>query len=169
MKKIVLVGHIDSGKSTLLCALRSNYVKNIDTHYEEGDPVTITNDWDEYFFFDYADDDEYREKLTGDVDGAILVVSCTDGPLSGTELALELCKEMGIDLLAVFMPKFDWVDDEELAELMEMDICDLVDEYGFDSSNLFITKGSPYHAYGYGGEKYAKPIKDLFDAVVDKL
>ncbi len=169
MKKIVIMGHIDHGKTTLLHALSYSVAQDTEKRYEEGDSVTVNVGGEEYLLFDYADDDEYAAKLGSDVDGAVLVVSCADGPLHGTEFALDLCRDKGIQPLAVFMSYFDFVDDEDLTELMEFDICDLIDEKGFDSSDIFFAKGNADGAWGWGSERWSGPVIELFDAVVEKL
>jgi elongation factor Tu len=98
------------------------------------------------------------------MDGAILVIAATDGPMAQTREHILLARQVGVPRMVVFMNKCDMVDDEELLELVEMEIRDLLNEYGFDGDNTPIIRGSALKALE-GDEKWVQPIKDLMAAV----
>jgi len=98
------------------------------------------------------------------MDGAILVVAATDGPMPQTKEHILLARQVGVPKIVVFMNKVDLVDDPELLELVEMEIRDLLTFYGFDGANTPIIKGSATGALA-GEEKWVKAVDELMDAV----
>jgi elongation factor Tu len=98
------------------------------------------------------------------MDGAILVVAATDGPMPQTKEHILLARQVGVPRMVVFMNKVDLVDDPELLELVEMEIRELLSFYGFDGDNTPIIKGSATGALA-GEEKWVKAVEELMDAV----
>jgi elongation factor Tu len=98
------------------------------------------------------------------MDGAILVVAATDGPMPQTKEHILLARQVGVPRIVVFMNKVDLVDDPELLELVEMEIRELLTSYGFDGDNTPIIQGSATGALA-GDEKWVKAIDQLMDAV----
>jgi elongation factor Tu len=98
------------------------------------------------------------------MDGAILVVAATDGPMPQTKEHILLARQVGVPKIVVFMNKVDLVDDAELLELVEMEIRELLTSYGFDGDNTPIIQGSATGALA-GEEKWVKAVEDLMDAV----
>jgi elongation factor Tu len=98
------------------------------------------------------------------MDGAILVVAATDGPMPQTKEHILLARQVGVPRIVVFMNKVDLVDDPELLELVEMEIRDLLTSYGFDGDNTPIIKGSATGALA-GEEKWVKCVEELMEAV----
>jgi elongation factor Tu len=98
------------------------------------------------------------------MDGAILVVAATDGPMPQTKEHILLARQVGVPRIVVFMNKVDLVDDAELLELVEMEIRELLTSYGFDGDNTPIIQGSATGALA-GEEKWIKAIDQLMDAV----
>ena len=98
------------------------------------------------------------------MDGAILVIAATDGPMAQTREHILLARQVGVPKMVVFMNKCDMVDDPELLDLVEMEIRDLLTEYGFDGDNTPIIRGSALKALE-GDEKWIPAINELMDAV----
>jgi elongation factor Tu len=98
------------------------------------------------------------------MDGAILVVAATDGPMPQTKEHILLARQVGVPKIVVFMNKVDLVDDPELLELVEMEVRELLTFYGFDGNNTPIIQGSATGALA-GEEKWVKAVEDLMDAV----
>jgi elongation factor Tu len=98
------------------------------------------------------------------MDGAILVVAATDGPMPQTKEHILLARQVGVPRIVVFMNKVDLVDDAELLELVEMEIRELLSSYGFDGDNTPIIKGSATGALA-GEDKWVKAVEELMDAV----
>ena len=98
------------------------------------------------------------------MDGAILVIAATDGPMAQTREHILLARQVGVPKMVVFMNKCDMVDDEELLELVEMEIRDLLNEYGYDGDNTPIIRGSALKAIE-GDPKWVESINQLMDAV----
>lgn len=98
------------------------------------------------------------------MDGAILVVASTDGPMPQTKEHILLARQVGVPRIVVFMNKVDLVDDVELLELVEMEIRELLSSYGFDGDNTPIIKGSATGALA-GEEKWVKCVEELMEAV----
>ncbi len=179
------IGHVDHGKTTLTAAItdilskkglaeKKNY-DDIDGAPEEKERgITINTAHVEYATVNrhYAHVDcpghaDYvKNMITGaaQMDGAILVVAATDGPMPQTKEHILLARQVGVPRIVVFMNKVDLVDDPELLELVEMEIRDLLSSYGFDGDNTPIIQGSATGALA-GDAKWVKAIDDLMDAV----
>jgi elongation factor Tu len=110
--------------------------------------------------------DYVKNMITGaaQMDGAILVVAATDGPMPQTKEHILLARQVGVPRMVVFMNKVDLVDDPELLELVEMEIRELLSFYGFDGDNTPIIKGSATGALA-GEEKWVKAVEELMAAV----
>jgi elongation factor Tu len=98
------------------------------------------------------------------MDGAILVVAATDGPMPQTREHILLARQVGVPAIVVFMNKVDMVDDEELLELVEMEIRELLSFYDFDGDNIPVVKGSALGALNGDGQ-WVKTVEELMDAV----
>jgi elongation factor Tu len=180
------IGHIDHGKTTLTAAITSilatkgmgNTAKKydeIDAAPEEKDRgITINTAHVEYQtanrHYAHVDcpghADYVKNMITGaaQMDGAILVVAATDGPMPQTKEHILLARQVGVPKIVVFMNKVDLVDDPELLELVEMEIRDLLTFYGFDGANTPIIQGSATGALA-GEEKWVKGVEQLMEAV----
>jgi elongation factor Tu len=179
------IGHIDHGKTTLTAAITTILAKKgmaeakkydeIDAAPEEKERgITINTAHVEYQTVNrhYAHVDcpghaDYvKNMITGaaQMDGAILVVAATDGPMPQTKEHILLARQVGVPRMVVFMNKVDLVDDPELLELVEMEIRELLSFYGFDGDNTPIIQGSATGALA-GEEKWVKAVEDLMDAV----
>ena len=179
------IGHIDHGKTTLTAAITTILSKKglaeakkydeIDAAPEEKERgITINTAHVEYQTVNrhYAHVDcpghaDYvKNMITGaaQMDGAILVVAATDGPMPQTKEHILLARQVGVPCMVVFMNKVDLVDDPELLELVEMEIRELLTFYGFDGDNTPIIKGSATGALA-GDEKWVKAIDELMAAV----
>ncbi|GAC1587881.1 MAG: elongation factor Tu [Ginsengibacter sp.] len=179
------IGHVDHGKTTLTAAItdilskkglaeKRNY-DDIDGAPEEKERgITINTAHVEYAtaarHYAHVDcpghADYVKNMITGaaQMDGAILVVAATDGPMPQTKEHILLARQVGVPRIVVFMNKVDLVDDPELLELVEMEIRELLTSYGFDGDNTPIIQGSATGALA-GDEKWVKAIDDLMDAV----
>ena len=179
------IGHVDHGKTTLTAAITkvlaakggADFVDyaNIDKAPEERERgITINTAHVEYQtakrHYAHVDcpghADYVKNMITGaaQMDGAILVIAATDGPMAQTREHILLARQVGVPRMVVFMNKCDMVDDEELLDLVEMEIRELLTEYGFDGDNTPIIRGSALKALE-GDEKYVKAIEELMDAV----
>jgi len=179
------IGHVDHGKTTLTAAITSILAsKGLATakKYDEidGAPeekergITINTAHVEYQtanrHYAHVDcpghADYVKNMITGaaQMDGAILVVAATDGPMPQTKEHILLARQVGVPKIVVFMNKVDLVDDAELLELVEMEIRDLLSSYGFDGDNTPIIKGSATGALA-GEDKWVKAVEELMDAV----
>jgi len=180
------IGHVDHGKTTLTAAitsiLASKGMGNVAKKYDEidGAPeekergITINTAHVEYQttnrHYAHVDcpghADYVKNMITGaaQMDGAILVVAATDGPMPQTKEHILLARQVGVPRIVVFMNKVDLVDDPELLELVEMEIRELLTSYGFDGDNTPIIQGSATGALA-GEEKWVKAIDQLMDAV----
>jgi elongation factor Tu len=179
------IGHVDHGKTTLTAAITSILSKKglaeakkydeIDAAPEEKERgITINTAHVEYSTVNrhYAHVDcpghaDYvKNMITGaaQMDGAILVVAATDGPMPQTKEHILLARQVGVPRIVVFMNKVDLVDDPELLELVEMEIRELLSSYGFDGDNTPIIQGSATGALA-GDAKWVKAIDDLMVAV----
>ncbi|MCI8445046.1 MAG: elongation factor Tu, partial [Bacilli bacterium] len=98
------------------------------------------------------------------MDGAILVIAATDGPMAQTREHILLARQVGVPRMVVFMNKCDMVDDEELLDLVEMEIRELLSEYGFDGDATPVIRGSALKALE-GEQKYVDAVNELMDAV----
>ena len=179
------IGHVDHGKTTLTAAItdvlskrglaeKKNY-DDIDGAPEEKERgITINTAHVEYAtatrHYAHVDcpghADYVKNMITGaaQMDGAILVVAATDGPMPQTKEHILLARQVGVPQIVVFMNKVDLVDDPELLELVEMEIRELLTSYGFDGDNTPIIQGSATGALA-GDEKWIAKINDLMDAV----
>ena len=171
------IGHVDHGKTTLTAAITKTLAleglaekkdyNNIDSAPEERERgITInTAHVDCPGHADYV-----KNMITGaaQMDGAILVVAASDGPMAQTREHLLLARQVGVPAIVVFMNKADQVDDEELLDLVEMDIRELLDKYDFPGDETPIIKGSALAALEAPddlSDPAYKPILDLMDAV----
>jgi elongation factor Tu len=179
------IGHVDHGKTTLTAAItdilskkglaeKKNYA-DIDGAPEEKERgITINTAHVEYATVNrhYAHVDcpghaDYvKNMITGaaQMDGAILVVAATDGPMPQTKEHILLARQVGVPRIVVFMNKVDLVDDPELLELVEMEIRELLTSYGFDGDNTPIIQGSATGALA-GDDKWVAKIDELMEAV----
>ena len=183
------IGHVDHGKTTLTAAITKTLAMkgdaafvdyaNIDKAPEERERgITINTahveyetDARHYAHVDCPGHADYiKNMITGaaQMDGAILVIAATDGPMAQTKEHLLLARQVGVPKIIVFMNKVDQVDDPELLELVEMEIRETLAEYGFDEEAPII-RGSALQALQYdGGDINAPEIKciwELMDAV----
>jgi len=179
------IGHIDHGKTTLTAAIttilaskgmaEAKKYDEIDAAPEEKERgITINTAHVEYQTVNrhYAHVDcpghaDYvKNMITGaaQMDGAILVVAATDGPMPQTKEHILLARQVGVPRMVVFMNKVDLVDDPALLALVEMEIRELLTFYGFDGDNTPIIKGSATGALA-GEEKWVKAVEELMDAV----
>ncbi|MBL7752583.1 MAG: elongation factor Tu [Chitinophagaceae bacterium] len=183
------IGHIDHGKTTLTAAITSILAKKgfaqakkydeIDAAPEEKERgITINTahveyqtDNRHYAHVDCPGHADYvKNMITGaaQMDGAILVVAATDGPMPQTKEHILLARQVGVPRMVVFMNKVDLVDDPELLELVEMEIRELLSFYGFDGDNTPIIKGSATGALA-GEDKWIGAIDELMKAVDDYI
>jgi len=179
------IGHIDHGKTTLTAAITTILASKglatakkydeIDAAPEEKERgITINTAHVEYQtakrHYAHVDcpghADYVKNMITGaaQMDGAILVVAATDGPMPQTKEHILLARQVGVPTIVVFMNKVDLVDDPELLELVEMEIRELLTFYGFDGANTPIIQGSATGALA-GEAKWVKGVEELMDAV----
>ena len=179
------IGHVDHGKTTLTAAITKvlsdkGYAQfedyaDIDKAPEERERgITINTahveyqtDKRHYAHVDCPGHADYvKNMITGaaQMDGAILVIAATDGPMAQTREHILLARQVGVPRMVVFMNKCDMVDDEELLDLVEMEIRELLTSYGFDGDNTPIIRGSALKALE-GDPKYVEKINELMDAV----
>ena len=184
------IGHVDHGKTTLTAAITKTLAMkgeaefvdyaNIDKAPEERERgITINTAHVEYEtatrHYAHVDcpghADYIKNMITGaaQMDGAILVIAATDGPMAQTKEHLLLARQVGVPYIIVFMNKVDQVDDPELLELVEMEIRDTLNEYGFPGDDTPIIKGSALKALEYSGSDTDAPelacIWELMNAV----
>ena len=179
------IGHVDHGKTTLTAAITKvlsekgfaqfeDYA-DIDKAPEERERgitfntahVEYQTDKRHYAHVDCPGHADYvKNMITGaaQMDGAILVIAATDGPMAQTREHILLARQVGVPRMVVFMNKCDMVDDEELLDLVEMEIRELLSSYGFDGDNTPIIRGSALKALE-GDADAVKAINDLMDAV----
>ena len=179
------IGHVDHGKTTLTAAISSHLAgkngnekvdfANIDKAPEERERgITINTAHIEYStekrHYAHVDcpghADYVKNMITGaaQMDGAILVIAATDGPMAQTREHILLARQVGVPKMVVFMNKCDMVDDPELLDLVEMEIRELLNEYGYDGDNTPIIRGSALKALE-GDAEWGKKIDELMDAV----
>ena len=182
------IGHVDHGKTTLTAAItkylaNKGYAKfedyaDIDKAPEERERgITINTahveyetDARHYAHVDCPGHADYiKNMITGaaQMDGAILVIASTDGPMAQTKEHLLLARQVGVPYISVFMNKVDQVDDEELLELVEMEIRETLDEYDFPGDDTPIIKGSALKALeaASNDDPACACIQELMDAV----
>ena len=185
------IGHVDHGKTTLTAAItmilaeaqggEAKSYADIDNAPEERERgITISTahveyetDNRHYAHVDCPGHADYvKNMITGaaQMDGGILVVNAADGPMPQTREHILLARQVGVPALVVFMNKVDQVDDEELLELVEMEIRELLSEYGFDGDDIPIVKGSALAAIEGKDEKIGKEaILELMAAVDEHI
>ena len=179
------IGHVDHGKTTLTAAITNVLAKDgmaqaqaydqIDGAPEEKERgITINTAHVEYQtatrHYAHVDcpghADYIKNMITGaaQMDGAILVVAATDGPMPQTREHILLSRQVGVPYIIVFLNKCDMVDDDELIELVEMEVRELLNEYGFPGDDTPIIRGSALKALE-GDPKWVPAIHELMDAV----
>ena len=179
------IGHVDHGKTTLTAAISAHLAgkngnekvdfANIDKAPEERERgITINTAHIEYStekrHYAHVDcpghADYVKNMITGaaQMDGAILVIAATDGPMAQTREHILLARQVGVPKMVVFMNKCDMVDDAELLDLVEMEIRELLTEYGYDGDNTPIIRGSALKALE-GDPEWTAKIDELMDAV----
>lgn len=179
------IGHVDHGKTTLTAAITKRQAEkfggdfvdyaNIDKAPEErARGITINTSHVEYQtdkrHYAHVDcpghADYVKNMITGaaQMDGGILVVAATDGPMAQTSEHLLLAKQVGVPRIVVFINKCDQVDDPDMLDLVEEEIRDLLKKYDFDGDNTPIIRGSALKALE-GDPKYVESIDKLMDAV----
>ncbi|ATZ16134.1 elongation factor Tu [Entomoplasma freundtii] len=183
------IGHVDHGKTTLTAAITKvlaakggaefkDYA-NIDNAPEERERgITINTSHVEYKtgnrHYAHVDcpghADYVKNMITGaaQMDGAILVVAATDGPMPQTREHILLARQVGVPKIVVFLNKCDMVEDEELIDLVEMEVRDLLTEYGFDGENAPVIRGSALGALN-GEEKWTNAVDELMTSVDDYI
>ena len=182
------IGHVDHGKTTLTAAIlhvmsmkgfaKEKSVDEIDKAPEEKERgITIStshceyeSDARHYAHVDCPGHADYiKNMITGaaQMDGAILVVSATDGPMPQTREHILLARQVGVPAIVVFLNKVDMVDDMELIDLVEAEVRELLSKYEFDGDNATIVRGSALKALNANSayEADAKPILDLMTAL----
>ena len=184
------IGHVDHGKTTLTAAITKTLAMKgfaqfedysmIDKAPEERERgITINTAHVEYEtekrHYAHVDcpghADYIKNMITGaaQMDGAILVIAATDGPMAQTKEHLLLARQVGVPYIVVFLNKADQVDDPELLELVEMEVRETLNEYDFPGDDTPIIVGSALQALEYSGDDVnapeLKPIWDLMDAV----
>ena len=181
------IGHVDHGKTTLTAAITKTLNQRLGTgaavDFDQIDKapeerergITISTAHVEYEskarHYAHVDcpghADYVKNMITGaaQMDGAILVVAATDGVMAQTKEHILLSRQVGVPYIVVFMNKCDMVDDPELLELVEMDIRDLLNEYGFPGDDTPIIQGSALRALEDPASEWGDKILELFDAV----
>ena len=179
------IGHVDHGKTTLTAAITKRLAEkgqakfedyaNIDKAPEERERgITINTahveyetDKRHYAHVDCPGHADYvKNMITGaaQMDGAILVLAATDGPMAQTKEHILLARQVGVPRIVVFMNKCDMVDDPEMLDLVEMDVRELLNKYDYDGDNTPVIRGSALKALE-GDPEYEKKIDELMDAV----
>ena len=179
------IGHVDHGKTTLTAAIATVLAKtyggeakdyaSIDNAPEERERgITINTSHIEYEtpkrHYAHVDcpghADYVKNMITGaaQMDGAILVIAATDGPMAQTREHILLSRNVGVPKIVVFLNKCDMVDDEELLELVEMEVRELLSEYGFEGDDLPVIKGSALKALE-GDADAEKAIIEVMETV----
>ena len=186
------IGHVDHGKTTLTASIlhvlsfqgkaKEKRVDEIDKAPEERERgITIAtahceyeSDKRHYAHVDCPGHADYiKNMITGaaQMDGAILVVAATDGPMPQTREHILLAKQVGVPEIVVFLNKVDMVDDPELIDLVEAEVRELLTKYEFDGDNALVIRGSALKALESKSvdEEAAKPILDLIEALDAKI
>ena len=179
------IGHVDHGKTTLTAAItdvlsqrglaaKKNYDEIDGAPEEKERGITINTahveyqtDSRHYAHVDCPGHADYvKNMITGaaQMDGAILVVAATDGPMPQTKEHILLARQVGVPQVVVFMNKVDLVDDAELLDLVEMEIRELLTSYGFDGDNTPIIRGSATGALA-GEQQWVDKVTELMNAV----
>ena len=185
------IGHVDHGKTTLTAAITSvlnrKYGLGGDVAFDQIDKapeerergITISTAHVEYEtpnrHYAHVDcpghADYVKNMITGaaQMDGAILVVAATDGPMPQTREHILLSRQVGVPYIIVFMNKCDMVDDEELLDLVEMEIRELLDEYEFPGDDTPVIRGSALKALEHPTGEWAEAVVELMQAVDDYI
>ena len=179
------IGHVDHGKTTLTAAITKRLAEkgqakfedyaDIDKAPEERERgITINTahveyetDKRHYAHVDCPGHADYvKNMITGaaQMDGAILVLAATDGPMAQTKEHILLARQVGVPRIVVFMNKCDMVDDPEMLDLVEMDVRELLNKYDYDGDNTPVIRGSALKSLE-GDPEYEKKIDELMDAV----
>ena len=175
------IGHVDHGKTTTTAAITKVLAgkngneavdfANIDKAPEERERgITINTAHVEYRHYAHVDcpghADYVKNMITGaaQMDGAILVIAATDGPMAQTREHILLARQVGVPRMVVFLNKCDMVDDAELLDLVEMEVRDLLNEYGFEGDDTPVIRGSALKALE-GDADAVKAIEDLMNSV----
>ena len=179
------IGHVDHGKTTLTAAITKvlsgkgfaedrsfDSIDNAPEEKERGITINTSHveyqtDERHYAHVDCPGHADYvKNMVTGaaQMDGAILVVAATDGPMPQTREHILLARQVGVPRIVVFMNKVDMVDDEELLDLVEMEIRDLLSFYEFDGDNTPVIRGSALGALN-GEEQWVKTVEELMSSV----
>ena len=179
------IGHVDHGKTTLTAAItdvlskrglaaKKNYDEIDGAPEEKERGITINTahveyqtDTRHYAHVDCPGHADYvKNMITGaaQMDGAILVVAATDGPMPQTKEHILLARQVGVPQIVVFMNKVDLVDDPELLDLVEMEVRDLLTSYGFDGEKTPVIRGSATGALS-GDPKWLDAVTELMNAV----
>ncbi len=181
------IGHVDHGKTTLTAAITKRLAEKGQAEFRaydqiDGAPeekargITINTAHVEYQtanrHYAHVDcpghADYVKNMITGaaQMDGAILVVAATDGPMPQTREHILLARQVGVPYIVVFLNKCDMIEaaDEELIDLVEMEVRDLLSEYGFDGENTPVIRGSAFKALE-GDPAWVEKIDELMDAV----
>ncbi len=179
------IGHVDHGKTTLTAAItdvlskrglatKKNYDEIDGAPEEKERGITINTahveyqtDSRHYAHVDCPGHADYvKNMITGaaQMDGAILVVAATDGPMPQTKEHILLARQVGVPQIVVFMNKVDLVDDPELLDLVEMEVRDLLTSYGFDGEKTPVIRGSATGALS-GDPKWLEAVTELMNAV----
>ena len=179
------IGHVDHGKTTLTSAItkvlaKKGQAKAMDYGAIDGAPeerergITINTahveyetDARHYAHVDCPGHADYvKNMITGaaQMDGGILVIAATDGPMAQTREHILLARQVGVPRLVVFLNKCDMVDDEELLELVEMEVRELLSEYDFPGDDIPVIKGSALKAME-GDPFYEAKIEELMNTV----
>ena len=179
------IGHVDHGKTTLTAAITKrlsekgqadfkDYSQIDGTPEEQARGITINTAHVEYEtanrHYAHVDcpghADYVKNMITGaaQMDGAILVLAATDGPMAQTREHILLARQVGVPKIVVFMNKCDMVDDPEMLDLVEMDVRELLSKYEFDGDNTPVVRGSALKALE-GDPTYGEKIDELMDAV----
>ncbi|MEX2573771.1 MAG: elongation factor Tu, partial [Balneolaceae bacterium] len=183
------IGHVDHGKTTLTAAITTVMAKHyggvakqfadIDNAPEERERgITIATahveyetDGRHYAHVDCPGHADYvKNMVTGaaQMDGAVLVVAATDGPMPQTREHILLARQVGVPQIVVFMNKVDLVDDEELLELVELEVRELLSSYEFDGDDIPVIQGSALGALN-GEDKWEEKILELMKAVDETI
>ncbi len=183
------IGHVDHGKTTLTAAITKvlaerglseardfDTIDNAPEEKERGitintSHVEYTTETRHYAHVDCPGHADYvKNMVTGaaQMDGAILVVAATDGPMPQTREHILLARQVGVPALVVFMNKVDMVDDPELLELVEMEVRELLSFYEFDGDNIPVIQGSALGGLN-GDEKWSNTVMDLMNAVDEHI
>ena len=181
------IGHVDHGKTTLTAAItkvlsetpgcKANYTafENIDKAPEErqrGITITVAHveyetEKRHYAHVDCPGHADYVKNMisgAAQMDGAILVIAATDGPMAQTREHILLARQVGVKYIVVFLNKCDMVDDEELIDLVEMETRDLLSEYDYPGDDIPIIRGSALGALN-GDPKWVESIRELMRTV----